>query len=425
MTLNTQLKNIILTNYITLKMKNNNNITRKCTISMSPYEKYNTTLSSLYFFFLKHNFYSFSLSFLIGILFFGVPCFSSYMLYLSGKLEYMFYPILISLSVLIVLFCFYFLFKIYLAITSKEFIPPWERSNIGSTFHGIIILSFIFLFCKKCNKCLNENISIESNEQSNKAIVSSFQKFIFVLIINGNYHENESNDKNVFNEVFNIDDDKNKVIVKVLLNIFHFVISPLVYLSLYLLIKVILIKTKYSFEKLLMLLCIFLELFYVNQSDNKMYQINFILFISSLIEIKIRTIYKITKNHPPRPYTTNTSEEIYFFFDYILLFFFQILLICSYIFFIVSYYYIIYLGQEKHIIKGKLIFNLGVFLFFLGNCFIFGNSITQMVFSPIRKNTIPSKMKAHYIQVKYLKPIIQGGIQAETDEETANLLSYN
>ena len=102
-------------------MKNNNNITAKCT--MSPYEKYNTTLSSLYFFFLKHNFYSFSLSFLIGILFFGIPCLFSYTLYLSGKLENMFSPILLSLYVLLFLFFSYLLFKIYLAVTSREFIP--------------------------------------------------------------------------------------------------------------------------------------------------------------------------------------------------------------------------------------------------------------------------------------------------------------
>ena len=398
-------------------MKNNNNITTKC--AMSPYEKYNTSLSSLYFFFLKHNFYSFSLNFLIGILFFGIPSLFSYTLYLSGKLENMFSPILLSLYVLLFLFCCYLLFKIYLAVTSREFIPPWERDNIGSTVHGIVILVFFFLFCKKCNFCLNENISVEKNEGNCK--VSAFQKFIFVLIINGNYHESENIDKS---EVFNIEDDKNKVIVKVLLNIFNFVISPLIYLSFYLLIKIILIKTKFSFEKMLLLLCVFCEYFYVNTA-NKIEQTKFIIFISLLIEITIRKLYKISKKHPPKPYTTDTSEEIYSFFDYILLFFFQLLLICSYIFFIVSYYYIIYLGTEENVIKGKLIFNLGVFLLFLGGCFIVGNSLSKMIFSPIQKSAIPSKMKAHYIQVKYLKPIIQGGIQAETDEETANLLSYN
>ena len=403
-------------------MKNNNNITAKCT--MSPYEKYNTTLSSLYFFFLKHNFYSFSLSFLIGILFFGIPCLFSYTLYLSGKLESMFSPILLSLYVLLFLFFSYLLFKIYLAATSREFIPPWERDNIGSTVHGIVILVFILLFCKKCNFCLNENISVESSEQNSKVVVSSFQKFIFVLIINGNYHENENIEKSARYEVFNIEDDKNKVIVKVLMNIFNFVISPLIYLSFYLLIKLIFIKTKYSFEKFLLSLCVFFEYFDINKT-NKITQINFIVFISLLIEIAIRKLYKISKNHPPKPFTTNTSEEIYSFFDYILLFFFQLLLICSYIFFIFSYYYIIYLGREDNVIKGKLIFNLGVFLLFLGNCFIFGNSLCQMIFSPVKKSSTPSKMKAHYIQVKYLRPIIQGGIQAESDEETANLLSYN
>ena len=133
-----------------------------------------------------------------------------------------------------------------------------------------------------------------------------------MLIINGNYHESENIDKS---EVFNIEDDKNKVIVKVLLNIFNFVISPLIYLSFYLLIKIILIKTKFSFEKMLLLLCVFCEYFYVNTA-NKIEQTKFIIFISLLIEITIRKLYKISKKHPPKPYTTDTSEEIYFCVDY-------------------------------------------------------------------------------------------------------------
>ena len=419
-------------------MKNNINLIPKCTISMTPFEKYTNQFTMAYFFFSSHNFRFFALNLITGFLFFGFPLLFAYMIYLSGQLEYLFLPILFSLFTFLILIGFYFFYKIYLIISSKDFIPPWERFNIGNIFHIILIIIPLFLFFHKCSLCLNENVAIDDQEEKKDYAnyVSPLSKFVFILIINGNNYENELERDNILkNEVFNIDDKKNKIIIDILFKMLFKVITPLIFLGFYLMMKIILIKTIFTIEKLLILMSSLFEiwLIYFGKKEIQYSNYNFLFIILMVLIIKGKNLYKIGKRYQYNPVNlTSTGEELSSFFDSIIVLFFELFSIFSYIFFAVSFYYIIFLGSENEIIKGKLIFNLGSFLFFIGNTYLTGNFIVMLVFSPIKKAVSSPQLKQHYVKIYYSKKekknnsvILSLHSSMEKDEDTSTLLSYN
>lgn len=417
-------------------MKNNINLIPKCTISMTPFEKYTNQFTKVYFFFSNHNFRFFALNLATGFIFFGFPFLFSYMIYLSGQLEYLFLPILFFLFTFLMLIGMFFFYKIYLIISSKEFIPPWERFNIGNIFHTILIIIPLFLFFHKCSLCLNENVGIDDQEEKSFNYISPLSKFLFILIINGNNSENEfERDSTMKNEVFIIDDKKNKIIIDILFKMLFKVIKPLIFLAFYLMLKIILIKTTFTVEKLLILLSSFFEiwLIYYGKNEIRYSSYNFLCIILLVLIIKGKNLYKIGKRYQYNLVNiTSSGEELSSFFDSIIALFFELFAIFSYIFFGVSFYYIIFRGSEQEIIKGKLIFNLGSFLFFIGNTYLTGNFIVMLVFSPIKKSVSSPQLKQHYIKLYYKKKekknnslILSLHSSMETDEDTSTLLSYN
>ena len=371
-------------------------------MTTSLYSKYNHFLCTSLYYLNNNSCLYFTIKIITGIFFFTFPILISCIIYLTGTIEDMLTPITSILRFLLLFFIFLIIFKFYFLIKSNQTFPTWERNNIGLLLHVCIILGFCYNFFKKCSFCLNESVFInkEESNHSNTGIkngyyVSSFVKYVFILIINGN-NNIENNDK----EVFDFNNENNKDVTNVLMSVYAKVIWPIVLLQIYLLIKTILITEKQIYMKIIMNCCILFEYYTIFHK----------LLIENVIG-KICFMY-LSKYNCLIYYACFIIDKIYFMAkkrkgNEIEIMFFGLMELSSILIMVLSYLYIIVFETEDYKIKGKNLFFIGLFLFVVGYSYICGKFfVMKLIFLPIKKGYFPKRLKLYEIRTKTYKGFI-------------------
>lgn len=402
---------------------------------------------SLFLYFQLHKFLYYLLCLIIGIFFIVIPLFISYLLYEKEQLDYIFYPIMISLTIYSICIFGFCCFKFEKVIKNRFMCPPWERKNLFALIDNIILNIFIFFFFYKFSKCFNNSvILIKEKEIKNNYHTSIFLNFFIIIFMNdirndGLSHSEENNERNL--------------IIKIVNEIFIYISKPLFFLFFYSIIKIILIKINDTIFYLLFILWYIFEFYFVkyaclmktNDKKDILFEkteiIIFFLILTTyfifqlkkmyIILIKIyaqsnlldETIYnslKITERKRKKGLKIN-------YIDLVMQISFRLCIFLSILFFGISYHYVAKYKEETKIIQGKLIFNFGYLLMIFGYSYIFGDYFLKTIIKPSLKMNMPFKQKKFYISINKIQNNMinthkdDSYLKDSQEEEEINLLN--
>ena len=279
----------------------------------------------------------------------------------------------------------------------------WQRNNIMKNFGLCITLLFLILVEYFIFKLFKE-IKYEYN-----GYVGNYNNNMpfFNKLINDLYNDTYNNNTSIYNLNTNFINDNNDInnIAEVITNNLFYASIPLLLLSLSKIIKIILIKLKYSIEQLIFyesisLFCILNIVLYSFIITHAIIDIiQFILISSILIAYDIWIIHAfikkiVTKNDKDFGIRKYNKKQLFIilFFDF-LLFSGTSLILFGYI----LYYF--FDNDKIEIIK--YFFEIGFGVDALGFSYYYGHHIMKMLLKPISFEFVPSELKnEYYLKVK-------------------------
>ena len=286
----------------------------------------------------------------------------------------------------------------------------WQRNNIVKNFGLCIILLIVILaeyFLFKLYKEIKYEYDCYIGNYNNNMP-------LFNKLINDLYNYTFNSHTNIYNlnrTYINNNSDINNLAEVITNNLFYASI-PLLLLSFSKIIKIILIKLKYSIEQLI---------FYINISffcilNIILYSFAIVHTIIDIIQLicisLLLIVYDIWIVHSSIIKIINKNDKGFGIRNYnkkqlfiILLFDFLIFSGTSLIFFGYALYYIF--GNEK-IEFIKYFFEIGFGLDSLGFSYYYGHHIMKMLFKPISFEFVPSEIKnENYLKVKINKKFME------------------
>lgn len=286
----------------------------------------------------------------------------------------------------------------------------WQRNNIMKNFGLCIILLILILveyFIFKLYKEIKYEYDYYTGNRNNN--MPFFNK-----LINDLYNYTYNNNTNILNLNRSYINDNNYInnIAEVITNNLFYASIPLLLLSFTKIIKIILIKLKYSIEQLIFYInisffCILNIILYTFTITHVIIDIIQLICISLLLIVYdiwivhsfiLKIINKNDKDFGIRNYN---KKQLFI----ILLFDFLLFSGTSLIFFGYVLYYIF--GNEK--IKFiKYFFEIGFGLEALGFSYYYGHYIMKMLLKPISFEFVPSEIKnENYLKVKINKKFME------------------
>lgn len=351
-------------------------------------------------------------SFLIGLLFFGVPMLFIFFQVFENIIKPIIFIILISLffSISIIIIRIIDDKKHKFNIGAK-----WERKNIlkniGLSLTLIILTIESFLFHSFFNDIINYkkknelDLIYENNNiiQYNNNIYDFIMRYIINCFL---VDENEIKNKNF---------EVNNIIEKLVLNKLHnsLVIAciPFIIFCTNKIIKIMIIEVKYTIPQLIVFLnsfflCsfIFILHFFYDDKNIKWHIISLIeliviilIFLGYIFWI-INAIYKLYKNPKDKNFAINKYDfchiSIILFFD-LLNFIGTSLMIISIIISFTNY--VNEYETYKDLINIIFLLKFGFLLCVISNSYYYGHHLLSLIFRPISLQYAPVKLKRYYI----------------------------
>lgn len=351
-------------------------------------------------------------SFLIGLLFFGVPMLFIFFQVFENIIKPIIFIILISL--------FFSISIIIIRIIDDKrhkfnIGAKWERKNIlkniGLSLTLIILTIESFLFHSFFNDIINYkkknelDLIYENNNiiQYNNNIYDFIMRYIINCFL---VDENEIKNKNF---------EVNNIIEKLVLNKLHnsLVIAciPFIIFCSNKIIKIMIIEVKYTIPQLIVFLnsfflCsfIFILHFFYDDKNIKWHIISLIeliviilIFLGYIFWI-INAIYKLYKNPKDKNFAINKYDfchmSIILFFD-LLNFIGTSLMIISIIISFTNY--VNEYETYKDLINIIFLLKFGFLLCVISNSYYYGHHLLSLIFRPISLQYAPVKLKRYYI----------------------------
>ena len=351
-------------------------------------------------------------SFLIGLLFFGVPMLFIFFQVFENIIKPIIFIILISL--------FFSISIIIIRIIDDKrhkfnIGAKWERKNIlkniGLSLTLIILTIESFLFHSFFNDIINYkkknelDLIYENNNiiQYNNNIYDFIMRYIINCFL---VDENEIKNKNF---------EVNNIIEKLVLNKLHnsLVIAciPFIIFCTNKIIKIMIIEVKYTIPQLIVFLnsfflCsfIFILHFFYDDKNIKWHIISLIeliviilIFLGYIFWI-INAIYKLYKNPKDKNFAINKYDfchmSIILFFD-LLNFIGTSLMIISIIISFTNY--VNEYETYKDLINIIFLLKFGFLLCVISNSYYYGHHLLSLIFRPISLQYAPVKLKRYYI----------------------------
>lgn len=351
-------------------------------------------------------------SFLIGLLFFGVPMLFIFFQVFENIIKPIIFIILISL--------FFSISIIIIRIIDDKrhkfnIGAKWERKNIlkniGLSFTLIILTIESFLFHSFFNDIINYkkknelDLIYENNNiiQYNNNIYDFIMRYIINCFL---VDENEIKNKNF---------EVNNIIEKLVLNKLHnsLVIAciPFIIFCSNKIIKIMIIEVKYTIPQLIVFLnsfflCTFIFIlhFFYDDKNIKWHIISLVeliviilIFLGYIFWI-INAIYKLYKNPKDKNFAINKYDfchmSIILFFD-LLNFIGTSLMIISIIISFTNY--VNEYETYKDLINIIFLLKFGFLLCVISNSYYYGHHLLSLIFRPISLQYAPVKLKRYYI----------------------------